>query len=74
MEQRAEGLAERTHKEIRQLAVELHGVRAEIKTLRESTENHFDRIEQRMEAQEERFHATFERLERLLKQVLEKQH
>lgn len=69
----AEGLAETTYKEIRQLGLEMHGLRAEIKTFRESTDSHFERLEQQMEAQEERFHKKLEGLETLLKKVLENQ-
>lgn len=70
----AEGLAETTYKEIRQLGLEMHGLRAEIKTFRESTDSHFERLEQQMEAQEERFYKKFEVLENLLNKVLEKQN
>ncbi len=69
----AEGLAETTYKEIRVLGLEMHGLRAEIKELRGSTDNHFERLEQKMDAQEERFHKKFEALETLLKKVLENQ-
>jgi len=48
----AEGLAESTHKEISQLKLEMIQVRAEMKELRSSTDQHFEDIRERLDRQE----------------------
>ncbi len=57
----AEGLAESTHKEISQLKVEMMRVRAEMKELRQSSDQQFESVHQKLDRQSE-----------LLKEVLAK--
>jgi chromosome segregation ATPase len=48
----AEGLAESIHKEISQLELEMTKVRAEMKELRQSSDQQFERIHQKLDKQE----------------------
>lgn len=68
----AEGLAETTFKELRQLSLDMHYIRAELKELRSSNDQHFERLEKKIDTQEEKFNQKFDNLEKLLKQVLTK--
>ena len=68
----AEGLAQSTHKEISQLKLEIIQVKAEVKELRQSTDQQFEIIHQKLDRQIEIIHQKLDRQSELLQAVLAK--